>query len=107
MGLFLRYLNKYTTYILSIQRPPLEYVLKHQHHSKLATNFRSSVCCKLYLCENLQKYTYILINPSVLKDYLLEIKRMPTSSATVCCGNNIFVVVAQGMTIFEMVFTVL
>ena len=32
---------------------------------------------------------------------------MPTSSATLCCGNNIFVVVAQGMTIFEMVFTVL
>ena len=32
---------------------------------------------------------------------------MPTSSATLCCGNNIFVVVAQGMTIFEMVLTVL
>ena len=32
---------------------------------------------------------------------------MPTSSATVCCGNNILVVFAQGMTIFEIVFTVL
>ena len=30
---------------------------------------------------------------------------MPTSRTNVCCGNNIFVVVAQGMTIFEMVLT--